>query len=149
MISDDVPSDGNVRKPPEWTPGAFAFLGYDQLMKVFIPGSHNRKTFHRHSQCRALKAAAGILEVDIKDAKAKPCKICFPELPSLPKVRHDYCHLCDSRRACRHNGGILITEVHTHQKKTSVSQPGDQFTRTRWVWPDSKMALAKLVADVV
>jgi|SRR5262245_40113999 len=83
--------------------------------------------FHRVPDCRQLRKrpaqgeAHELITIDLAELGVRPCRTCYPDAPNL-KVRKAYCELCQSKRACEHNGGVLIT---------------DRAGRHMYVWPDT------------
>lgn len=95
---------------------------------VWMRDDPKRRTrFHRTPDCRQLrkKPSRGepshLVAADLEDVGVRPCKTCYPDAPRT-EVRHAYCSICESRYACEHNGGVLIT---------------DRRGRRFWVWPDT------------
>ena len=95
---------------------------------VWIRNDPKRRTrFHRIPDCKQLKKKPAIGEhypliaVDLDEVHVRPCKTCYPDAPRV-KIIKRYCTRCRSRTACKHNGGILIT---------------DRIGRQLWVWPDT------------
>jgi len=86
-----------------------------------------RTRFHRVPDCRQLtkKPSRGLhhdlAQVDLELVHVRPCRTCFPDAPHLV-IRKRYCPVCDTKHACSHNGGVLIT---------------DRRGRSFWVWPDT------------
>ena len=89
------------------------------------PGRRTR--FHRSPQCPQLtkNPARGehheLLALDLNEVFVRPCQTCYPDAPKV-NFRKAYCTECHTRRACPHNGGVLIT---------------DRRGRSFWVWPDT------------
>lgn len=102
-----------------------------------------RHKFHRSPDCWQLKKRANpgrskapVQEVDLDDLpQAVPCRSCYPDAPH-PVTAHRYCYLCESARACRHNGGVKITATRVHRRDTLWANKGDTYQASRYVWPE-------------
>jgi hypothetical protein len=87
----------------------------------------HRTRFHRSPACRQLtkRPSRGqhldLVQTDLELVHVRPCRTCYPDAPYL-EIRKRYCQVCDTKHACRHNGG---TEV--------IDRRGRRF----WVWPDT------------
>lgn len=95
---------------------------------VWVRADPKRRTrFHRSPDCRQLTKNPSrgehhpLVALDLNDVGFRPCKTCYPDAPRV-KFRRAYCPTCDSKYACRHNGGVLII---------------DRAGRRYWVWPDT------------
>lgn len=95
---------------------------------VWVRNDPKRRTrFHKSPDCKQLRKPPSngqhypLLVLDLNDVFVRPCKTCYPDAPRI-KVRRTYCSTCESTYACRHNGGVQIT---------------DRAGRRYWVWPDT------------
>ena len=99
--------------------------------------------FHRSADCFQLKKGPArgpgraLREVPLEELpKPRPCRYCYPDAPRA-RSRHRYCQECKgSALPCEHNGGVLVTLTNTHTKRSIMSEPGDTYQRTRYVWPE-------------
>jgi len=87
----------------------------------------HRTRFHRHPDCFQLtkKPSRGdhhdLVSADLSTVHVRPCRVCYPDAPHLALWKR-YCPTCDTKNACRHNGGIEV-----------IDRRGRKF----WVWPDT------------
>lgn len=102
------------------------------------------RKFHRTADCheltkpRAQGVAHELLEADLADlTKVLPCRCCYPDAPRIKRAR-TRCMQCNtgSARACPHNGGVPVIIMVNRLKYTPYMKPGDQWTKTIYVWPD-------------
>lgn len=83
--------------------------------------------FHRTPECRQLTKNPSrgehhpLLKVELSEVGVRPCATCYPDAPRIT-IFKAYCPLCDTKNACRHNGGVQVI---------------DRGGRHYWVWPDT------------
>ena len=101
-----------------------------------------RSVFHRTETCKflwkkALRPSSGYRAVELEEvSKLRPCRVCYPDAPRA-NFFHRYCHTCESRKPCAHNGGVLVPGTRTAKRETLYHDVGDRITVTRmYVWPE-------------
>jgi len=101
--------------------------------------------FHKVEDCPQLTKAPArgtqkpleTVDLDLI-ALPKPCKTCYSDAPR-GKFARRYCPLCNKNgriRPCAHNGGVKVTIAQTTNYLSLLRDPGDEYTRAIWVWPD-------------
>lgn len=118
-------------------------------MDVYV--APHGKVFHVDADCPLLVKLSGSVDaVDVLTLRTpRPCRVCLPDIPSQDRYHRPYCFPCGSSRPCRHNGGVMVYEDQIVRVSRGTLRAGDVVTKTRWVWPDSPVLLAKHLAPVV
>jgi hypothetical protein len=84
---------------------------------------HYARHYHLIPDCSQLRKGlkrhkTGHVVMVRETGELAPCSLCVG--PDFPKYYKSFCDICDTFRACPHNGGILV-----HSDLGNV-----------WVWPD-------------
>lgn len=102
------------------------------------------RRFHKNLEC---PSAVGAEPVELAGLRIRPCGRCYPDVPRSKVVRR-YCHTCDLGRVlpCEHNGGVKVTYTFQTNYVSLLRDPGDEVTRSAWVWPDQAWLYEDLVS---
>lgn len=104
-----------------------------------------RRRFHRTPDCGKLAKRPPIGQrqkveaIELSELSGElPCLKCYPDAPRAVSA-HRYCYVCDpgKTKPCEHNGGVKIYMIWTHHTETFLSERGDQYAVSRWVWPEN------------
>lgn len=108
---------------------------------IYVVGERG-KHFHRIPDCWRIKAGQTggsshpVREVTLGDLTPRqaPCRSCYPDSPRL-KIHTPYCHACETRQPCPHNGGVLVKIPRVWRYGSALLEPGQVTYAHRYVWP--------------